>query len=73
MALPPGWKNILVTDEQFQQFVKAHAEALKTVGRDGTFEFLGETYVVGYAGYVIEYLQNQSNVKDSSNVRRSKP
>lgn len=70
MSLPPGWKDLgITTEEQFQDLIKAHAKALKEVGREGSFEFMGETLHVGFAGYLIEYIQDQIKSKDSKNVR----
>jgi len=44
---------------KLKRLIKAHKEALEKVGRDGSFIFDDNEFVVAYAGYLIEYLKSK--------------
>lgn len=54
-------KTISWNRSKLTRFKKAYSLALRKVGRDGVFEFEGHEFVVGYSGYLIEYLNTLFN------------
>lgn len=58
-ANKPGRSEINWTPEMLRKFKIAYKQALAKVGRNGTFMFDGNEFVVAYAGYLIQYLDSQ--------------
>lgn len=46
------------TPEMLRRFKLAYGKALPK-GKESTFEFDGNLFVVGYAGYLIDYLESR--------------
>ena len=57
----PCTQGVIVwTRPMFESFKHAYDDAIETRTRlDDTFEFDGYTFVVGYAKYLIEYLESR--------------
>lgn len=55
--------NITWTPEMLERFRKDYETALRVKGKDGTFPFDGNLFVVAYAGYLIEYLEGMFQTK----------
>ena len=47
------------TPESAKRLKAAYTEACKTLGRDDTFMWEGNEFLVGYAKYLVEYLEMQ--------------
>ena len=52
-------KMINFTPEMAKRLKRAYQEACKTKTKDDTFWFDGNEFVLGYAKYLIEYLEMQ--------------
>jgi len=50
--------QILFTPVKLKMFIRAYEKA-KALGEKGVFTFEGNEYLVGYAKYLIQYLQGQ--------------
>jgi adenosine deaminase len=54
-----GTKTVSFTPEKLAQFKKAYTRVSKILAQTDSFMFQGDEYVLGYAKYLIQYLEMQ--------------